>query len=60
MDFYLTLISISRQFPGGVFVVVSVIHGILVVGIGVPTQPCGLVSEYGQEPGVHSPLVSVV
>ena len=36
MEFYSILISILRPFPGYVFIVLYVVHGILVVGGEVP------------------------
>ena len=60
MNFYSILISILRWFPGYVFIVVYVIHGILVVGVGSPPQNCSLGSEEFGDPGGPHPPASVV
>ena len=60
MDFYSILISILRRLPGYVVIVVSIIHGICVVGGGYPPQPRILSAEEGGEPCGPYCLESVV
>ena len=60
MDFYSILISILRRFPGCVFVVISVIHGILVFGGGGLPQPRGIGVEEGGDPGGPPPSAFVI
>ena len=60
MDFYSILVSILRRLPGCVFVVVYIVHGILAVGGGGPPHPLSLGTEEGRDPGVPTPLASIV
>ena len=60
IDFYSILILILRRFPGCVFFVISVIHGILVVVGGDPLHPRGLGAEEGGYPDGPPPPASVI
>ena len=55
MDFYSVLISFISHIPGCVFVVVSIVHGILLVGGGGPLHTHDRITEDGGEYGVPPP-----
>ena len=60
IDLYSIIFSILRRFLGCIFVVVSVICGILVIVGGGPPQPYVLGAEEGVEPGGPPPPSSIV
>ena len=59
-DFYSILIYILRQLPGYIFVIISVIRGILAVVIGGPPHPHCIVAEELGDPSGPPPPSSVI
>ena len=55
MDLYSIIIIFLRWFPGCVFVVFSVIHGILVVGRGDTSHTRSFGTKEGRDPGFPTP-----
>ena len=60
MEFYFISKSVLFQFPGYVYVILSVVHGILLVGGGFPPHYHGHGVEEGVDPGGPYPLSSII